>query len=81
MGDHNLLASYEGLKGSQHTIEDKIDGTLIRYSKIEADLARVETLMSIESTDRFTGKDGKILTSRIDNLDAQVEEIDKRTKK
>lgn len=80
LGDKNLVRSVEGLKTTQSEIMTKIDGTHTRYSKIEADLARVETLINVDSSDRFTGKDGKLLNTRIDNLETKVNEIDTRTK-
>ncbi|AAQ64367.1 conserved domain protein [Vibrio phage KVP40] len=81
LGDKNLVNSVESIKNTQNAIITKIDGTHSRYSKIETDLARVETLINIDSTDRFTGKDGEMLNTRIDNLESKVQEIDKRTKK
>ncbi len=80
LGDKNLVNSVEGLKTTQSAIMTKIDGTHTRYSKIETDLARVETLINVDSSDRFTGKDGKLLNTRIDNLETKVNEIDTRTK-
>ncbi|ALP47457.1 hypothetical protein phiST2_0163 [Vibrio phage phi-ST2] len=81
LGDKNLVNSVNSLKNSQTDILSKIEGTHSRYSKIETDLARVETLINIDSSDRFTGKDGDMLNTRIDNLETKVDEIDKRTKK
>lgn len=79
-GDRNLVDSVDRLKRSQTDIMAKIDGTHLRYSNIEADLARVETLINVDASDRFTGKDGQMLNGRIDNLETKVNEIDKRTK-